>query len=261
MRNHVRAVAGAVAVLLAGACGSTRLSDLPVPRPVPARSCLVIGFLGGNDRRDDETKGVRRLALRLREEPRVYTETFANRQLGLALRFLEEALDVDRSGKVEPLEAHRVRLVIYGQSLGGWATVVFARLLQGRDIPVHLTIQIDSVGADDGAIPPNVRYAANLYQDEGSVIAGQHPIRPVDAASTRIVGEWEFDYDRPPGSQIEVDDQPWHKTFLRADHLRMDRDPRVWRTVQRLVEAACAGRDLERAAPEGAAGSPAEAVE
>ncbi|MGH7558621.1 MAG: hypothetical protein ACREMD_12750 [Gemmatimonadota bacterium] len=237
---------GLFALLLGLACGSISLSDLPAPRPLPARSCLVIGFLGGNDRREDETKGVRRLALHLREEPGLYAETFANRQLGLALRFLEEALDTDRSGSVEPKEADRAHLVVYGQSLGGWATVVFARILHGRAIPVQLTIQIDSVGADDGAIPPNVRYAANLYQDEGAVIAGQHPIRPVDAGRTRIVGEWEFDYDRPPGSLIEVDDLPWHKTFLRVDHARMDRDPRVWRTVERLVEAACASRDLER---------------
>ncbi|MGH9322177.1 MAG: hypothetical protein ACRD3V_20115, partial [Vicinamibacteria bacterium] len=119
LRGSTRALAGLLAVLLADACGSTRLSDLPAPRPVPARSCLVIGFLGGNDRRDDGTKGVRRLALRLREEPGVYAETFANRQLGLALRFLEEALDVDRSGSVEPREASRARLVVYGQSFGG----------------------------------------------------------------------------------------------------------------------------------------------
>ncbi len=242
-------MAGQLAVLLALGCGSTSLSDLPAPRPLPARSCLVIGFLGGNDRRDDDTKGVRRLALRLRSERGVFAETFANRQLGLALRFLEEALDADRDGAVEPAETERVRLVVYGQSLGGWATVVFTWLLHARAIPIHLSIQIDSVGAADDAIPPNVRYAANLYQDEGAVIAGQHPIRPVDPVRTRIVGEWEFDYDRPPGSRIEVDDLPWHKTFLRVDHARMDRDPRVWRTVERLVSAACAGRTLEDATP------------
>ncbi len=250
MPTDARVIAGLFALLLGPACSSASLSDLVTPRPLPARSCLVIGFLGGNDRWDDAGKGVRRLALRLREEPDLYAETFENRRIGLALRFLEDALDADRDGTVDPGEADRVRLVVYGQSLGGWATVAFARLLDGRDVPVHLTIQIDSVGADDGNVPPNVRYAANLYQDEGAVIAGQHPIRAMDPARTRILGEWEFDYERPPGSQIQVDDLPWHKTFLRADHARMDRDPRVWRAVERLVSAACAGRDLEGVAEE-----------
>lgn len=241
---------GLLALLLGPACTSASLSELSTPRPVPARSCLVIGFLGGSDRWDDATKGVRRLALRLREEPGIYAETFENRGIGLALRFLEGALDADRDGSLEPHEVDRARLVVYGQSLGGWAAVVFARILDGRDVPVHLTIQIDSVGAGDDDIPPNVSYAANLYQDEGVVIAGQHPIRAVDPARTRILKEWEFDYDRPPGSRIEVDDLPWHKRFLRADHARMDRDPRVWRTVERLVSAGCTDRDLERVSQE-----------
>lgn len=244
-----RAAAGLLALLIP-ACSSASLSELVTPRPVPASSCLVIGFLGGRDRWDDETKGVRRLALRLRQAPGVYAETFENRGIGLAMHFLEDALDADRSGSVEPREADRARVVVYGQSLGGWATMIFARLLHGRDVPIHLTIQIDSVGADDGEVPSNVRFAANLYQDEGAVIAGQHPIRAADPDRTRILGEWEFDYDRPPGSRIEVDDLPWHKTLLRADHARMDRDPRVWRTVERLVAAACADRDLERVARE-----------
>lgn len=252
LRGTARVRPGVVALALASlpACGSAGLSDLATPRPVPASSCLVIGFLGGRDRWDDDTKGVRRLALRLREAPGVYAETFENRAIGLALRFLEDALDADRDGNVEPAEARRVRLVVFGQSLGGWATVLFARLLEGRGVPIRLTIQIDSVGADDALIPANVRYAANLYQDEGAVIAGQHPIRPADPDRTRILGEWEFDYDRPPGSRIGVDDLPWHKTLLRADHARMDRDPRVWRTVEGLATAACAGRDLEGVARE-----------
>lgn len=209
---------------------------------------MVVGFLGGNDRRDDATKGVRRLALDLAREPGLQVETFENRRLRRALVFIEAALDADRNGVVEAREAGRARLVVYGQSLGGWATLVFARLLATRGIPVRLTLQIDSVGWDDEGVPPNVRWAANLYQDDGRVIAGQHPIRPVDPHRTTVVGEWEFDYDRPPGSRIPIDGLPWYKTLLRADHARMDRDPRVWRMAGWLVRDACAGRSPGAAA-------------
>ena len=208
----------------------------------------MIGFLGGNDRRDDASKGVRRLALELRREPGLHAETFENRRLRRALAFVEAALDADRNGAVGAEEAGRAPIVVYGQSLGGWATLVFARLLGTRGVPVRLTLQIDSVGWDDTEVPRNVRWAANLYQDDGRVIAGQNPIRPADPGRTTIVGEWEFDYDRPPGSVIRIDGLPWHKTLLRADHARMDRDPRVWRMAARLVRDACAGR-IPGAAP------------
>ena len=241
-----RSAAPALIALLA--CGSASHSGPALPRPIPPGSCLVVGFLGGNDRRDDASKGVRRLALELRREPGLHAETFENRRLRRALAFVEAALDADRNGAVGAEEAGRAPIVVYGQSLGGWATLVFARLLGTRGVPVRLTLQIDSVGWDDTEVPRNVRWAANLYQDDGRVIAGQNPIRPADPGRTTIVGEWEFDYDRPPGSVIRIDGLPWHKTLLRADHARMDRDPRVWRMAARLVRDACAGR-IPGAAP------------
>ncbi|HUP01675.1 MAG TPA: hypothetical protein VM737_09180 [Gemmatimonadota bacterium] len=237
-----------LATALAG-CRSVRIADLATPRPVPAEACLVIGFLGGGDAWDDATKGVRRLALRVRDhDGGVFAETFENRRVDVALAYVREALDVDRDGELDPAEAARARLVVYGQSLGGGAAVVFARLLAGRGVPVHLLIQIDSVGFGDARIPPNVRNAANLYQDEGRVIAGEHPVRADDPSRTQVLGNWEFDYGRPPGSTIEIDDLPWHKVAFREAHARMDRDPRVWRTVDRLVDAACAGEHFAAAA-------------
>ena len=224
------------------ACGGASRPGPTGPPAIPPGSCLVVGFLGGNDRWDDPFKGVRRLALELRREPGLYVETFENRRVRRALGFVEAALDADRNGEVDREETGRASIVVYGQSLGGWATLVFARLLAGRDLPVQLTLQIDSVGWDDADVPPNVRWAANLFQDEGAVIAGEHPIKPSDPRRTTVVGEWEFDYDRPPGNGIAIDGLPWHKTFLRADHARMDRDPRVWSKAARLVRDACEGR-------------------
>jgi len=234
-------------LLVPSGCRTVGLRDLATPRPVAPDACLAIGFLGGHDRWDDDTKGVRRLALDLRDPERnVHAETFENRRTDVALAFLEDALDQDRDGAVEPSEIRGLRIVVYGQSLGGFAATVFSRALAERGIPIDLLVLVDSVGWGDEVIPPNVRHVANFYQDEGRFVAGEHPVRPLDPGATTVLGEWELEYDEPPGSEIDLGDLPWHKTAFRVAHARMDRDPRLWRRVGRLVEAACAGRDLER---------------
>lgn len=288
------AVAFLVVVLLAGAaCSGVRLQDLVTPRPLPADArCLVVGFLGGRDAWDDPDKGVRRLALELRDPSAgVYAETFENRRLEVAEAFVRQALDRDGDGCLEAGEVVAApgsgsessadvgsergpqpgaaptrqgirgpRLVVFGQSFGGAATVEFARRLarlrscgddaapgpDGRrqarvSVPVSMTVQIDSVGMGDAMVPANVRAAANLYQDDGWIVEGEHPVRAADPARTRILGNREFDYSEPPGSEIDIDDLPWWKTIFRVAHARMDRDPRVWRAVDDLVRTACAG--------------------
>lgn len=220
------------------ACVTVSLQDLTVPESVPSGSCLVVGFLGGRDARDDESKGVRRLALRLRQTTRhLYVETFANRHRGLAEEFLLRALDRNQNERLDTSE-HRT-LVVYGQSFGGAATVKFAWRLARLHVPVYLTVQVDSVGSRDDRIPPNVAYAANLYQDDGWIIHGENPIRAVDPSRTQILGNWEFDYSTPPGSEISLEGVPWWKRLLRVAHAKMDRDPRVWKLVERLVRAGC----------------------
>ena len=224
--------------LVAGACAPVDLKDLRVPESVPSDSCVVLGFLGGRDARDDESKGVRQLALRLRNtEPHLYTETFANRQRHLAEAFLLRALDRNREGRIDPSESRT--LVIYGQSFGGAATVKFAWRLARLLVPVYLTIQIDSVGSGDDRIPPNVAYAANLYQDDGWIIQGENPIRAIDRSQTQILGNWRFDYGTAPGSEISLGGVSWWKRFMRVAHAKMDGDPRVWSLVERLIRSAC----------------------
>jgi pimeloyl-ACP methyl ester carboxylesterase len=217
--------------------------DLETPRPLPVGACLAVGFLGGVDHWNDPDKGVRRLALDLRDPVRaVFAETFENRRTFVALSFLEDALDANDDGRIDADESRRARLVVYGHSLGGWAAVEFSRMLADRGIPVEFLLQIDSVGFRDGALPANVRYAANFYQDDGWIIAGEHPVRASNPDQTRVLGNWKFSYNRPPGSTIEIDDLPWWKKAFRLAHSRMDRDPRVWTAAARLVQQAC-GRD------------------
>lgn len=221
-------------------CASVQLPDLETVREAPPGACVVVGFLGGMDAWNDDTKGVRELALELRDVDRyIYTETFENRRIPLALAFVERMLDADHDGTVSADETRRARLVVYGQSLGGWAAVEFTRMLAARMIPVEFLLQIDSVGFGDDEVPVNVRRAANFYQDDGWIIAGENPIHAADPSQTQVIGNWRFAYDRPPGSAIDVGDLPWWKKAFRVAHARMDRDPRVWAAAGALIEDAC----------------------
>lgn len=202
---------------------------------------MVVGLLGGMDAWSDSTKGVRRLALEIRQAPGVFAETFENRRAGLARAFLVDALDADGDARISPEESRRARVVVYGQSLGGGAAVALARALTIDGVEVDLLLLVDSVGRHDDVAPASVANAAVLYQDEGWFVRGESSIRARDPARTRILGAWEFDYDRPPGSTISLQDLAWHDTAFRAAHARMDRDPRVWAVSDSLIRAGCAG--------------------
>lgn len=222
---------------------AAHMEDLRVPETVPPAACVVVGFLGGHDARDDATKGVRQLALRLREPGHIYTETFSNQSRKLAEAYLFAILDRNGDGTIGIDE--RRTLVVYGQSYGGAAVVKFAWRLAHLQVPIHLTVQIDSVGTDDARIPPNVTFAANLYQKNGWIIAGENPIRPVDPSRTGILGNWLFDYDSPPGSEINIDDLSFWKKLMRVAHAKMDRDPRVWKLTEGVIREACRMGRLE----------------
>ena len=239
-RSWARVVRAApLLVLVTGlaSCAGITVADLSTPAPAPDGACVVVGFLGGRDSWDDADKGIRKLALELRDPARgVYVETFENQRRDVAEAFVARSWHPS------------ARLVVYGQSFGGAAVVKFVRTLEQRGVPVLLSLQIDSVGRGDGAIPANVQHAANLYQDDGWFIRGEHPIRADDADATRILGNWRFRYDVPPGSDISLDGVPFFKRLFRIPHAKMDRDPRIWSVVELLIGSACAGRDLVRIA-------------
>ncbi|HUF88568.1 MAG TPA: hypothetical protein VMR66_01155 [Gemmatimonadota bacterium] len=228
--------------MLAAGCATVGLEDLTAPTPVPAGSCVAIGFMGGLDAWNDRSKGARRLALDLRDpaESR-YAETFENRRLDLATEFVRRSLDADRDGALGPAERERARWVIYGQSLGGNSATWLARRLADLGIEVELLLLLDSVGPWDEPVPDNVRHAVALFQDEGWFIRGEASPAAVDPAATTVTRR-EFDYDLPPGSTISIADLPWWKTAFRVAHSRMDRDPRVWEVARSLTAEACGAR-------------------
>lgn len=217
--------------------GVQRYADFVTPTPLPANHTLILGFLGGREPWNNEKRNVRRLALKLRAMnlPKLHVETVENTRRHLALELIRKALDQNRDGRLDEEERRSVRLILYGQSFGGAAVVKLARELARLDVPVALTVQVDSVGVGDAAIPSNVAAAANLYQSNGWIIRGEPQIRAADPQRTRILGNFRYDYSK---KKIDLSEVSWLKKVFRTPHTQMDFDPEVWAQVEALILAA-----------------------
>jgi hypothetical protein len=209
---------------------------LSTPTPLNDDHTLVIGFLGGRQRWDDDSRGVRQLAVKLDEMnlPAVEVETFQNRRRDLAMEFIHKALDRNEDGHLDPRERATARLILYGQSLGGSAVVKFSKDLEKLDVPVLLTVQVDSVGFSDHLIPPNVLKAANLFQSNDWIFRGEDKILALEPESTSILANIEFDYSE---REVDMSAQPWQRRLFSTPHSMMDADPEVWALVEDLILA------------------------
>ena len=211
-----------------------RYQDFTTETPLKESHVLIIGFMGGRESWDNDERGVRKLALQLRAMnlPGVHVETVENKKRRLAIELLRKAFDRDRSGRLDEHERASARLIIYGQSFGGAAVVKLARQLKEMDVPVLLTVQVDSVGRGDKTIPSNVARAANLFQRNGLIIKGEREIRPENPGKTAIIGNFKFDYNR---KKIDLSEVSWLKRLFHTAHTKMDHDPEVWSLVEKLI--------------------------
>ena len=226
-----------ISLTLQGACifpRGQRYSHFTTPTPIDRGQILILGFMGGREPWNNDDRYVRKLALKLRSlnDPRLSIETIENTKRSLAIELIIRAFDRDRDGKLDQLERSSGRLILYGQSFGGAAVVKLARQLKEMDIPVLLTVQVDSVGRDDSKIPSNVARAANLFQSNGWFIRGEPEIRAEDPARTEITGNFKFDYSH---SSIDISGVPFMKKAFRVAHTRMEYDPAVWAKVENLI--------------------------
>jgi len=195
---------------------------------------LILGFMGGREPWDNDDRSVRKLALKLRSmnDPEIHVETVENKKRALAIDLINNAFDRNRDGRLDERERVSIRLIIYGQSFGGAAVVKLARQLKKMDVPVSLTVQVDSIGRGDRMIPSNVARAANLFQRNGWFIRGEPEIQAEDPARTTIIGNYRFDYSH---KQIDVSRVPFMKKAFRVAHTRMEYDPDVWTKVEELI--------------------------
>jgi len=207
---------------------------LSTPTPLNDDKLLIIGFLGGSQRWDDDSRGVRKLAVKLDDLnfSNVEIETFQNKRRDLAMEFIQHALDRNEDNHLDAQERASARLVLYGQSLGGSAVVKLSRDLEKIDIPILLTVQVDSFGWSDHKIPANVYRAANLFQRNEGFIRGEDQISAEDPALTNIIANLEFDYE---SKDVDMSSLPWARQFFTTPHSKMDADPEVWAIVENLI--------------------------
>jgi hypothetical protein len=199
---------------------------------------IVIGFVGGFIAHDNPVHSEVQLAARLRKEypAGVDVETFESYRSERAYRKVLSLLDTNHEGTVTAAEKENARIIIYGHSWGGSEAIVLARALAKDGIPVVLTVQVDSVsrfGSNDTTIPANVAQAANFYQPHG-IVHGDHDIRPADAARTRILGNFRFDYSN---STLTCVKYPWYDRIFVKSHTQIECDPMIWDQVESLIRA------------------------
>jgi hypothetical protein len=214
------------------------------PRPVSAPGTvttapvIVIGFVGGFVSRDDMVHGPVQLAAQLRKDcpPGVHVEVLENRRREAARAEIMRLVDVNRDGALSPEEKKNARIILYGHSWGASEAVTLARELGKEDIPVLLTVQVDSVpkpGENDKDIPANVAEAANFYEQDGW-LHGRPQIRAADPTRTHIIGNFRVDYKANP---IRCDQYPWWDRFFTKAHTEMECDPKVWTQVESLIQS------------------------
>jgi hypothetical protein len=228
-----------------------RLADLAVPTPIPPGSTLVMGFLGGYERWNDEHRSVRRLVLKLRARNGVFAESISNHNQNVALKLIRRSLDTNGDGELDAAERRSARVILFGQSWGGAATLKVARALDRLGVPVLLTVQVDSVGVRDKVVPPNVHAAVNFYQHDPLTIEGRSEIEAADSSKTAILGNFEKTYlgrpmestnTRTASNSSNSSNSSWVRSTFGGSHARMELDPALWDSVEQYINEAIVRR-------------------
>jgi hypothetical protein len=230
---------------LDSALKSTFNSDAAVEDSASTRRVIVIGFVGGFARPDDQGHPEVQFAEYLRDlyRPDVHAEVFGNHDGKKALHEVLRLLDSDGNGNPSSTEREHAKIIIYGHSWGATETVVFARELAKQGIPVALTIQMDTIGKfgrDDSRIPSNVANAINFYQSRGP-LQGLTEIVAANPAETTIIGNLHMTYE---GRRIDCANYPWYARTLNKPHHEIENDPRVWDLAATLIDSEVEGRTL-----------------
>jgi hypothetical protein len=207
-----------------------------IPRSSYSRQSIVIGFVGGFVRHDDVNHPEVRLAARLRDtyDDTVTVKIFENRHKGAARHAISVFLDRNQDGLLSKDEKQNARIILFGHSWGASAAIALADDLQRDNIPVLLTVQVDSIakiGQNDGVIPANVVRAINFYQPHG-LFHGRKKIIAADPSHTQVLADVQLEYRNQP---LQCRNLPWYDRFLFRDHVKIECDAQVWSQVEALI--------------------------
>lgn len=95
-----------------------------------------------------------------------------------------------------------------------------ARDLRNKNIPVELTVQVDSVGIDDVTVPSNVKEGAIFHAHDYLMLITTKRLKLEDPLKTRIVAD---------------------VLVKGAGHLSITRDPRIRALIVKTIERLRAG--------------------
>jgi pimeloyl-ACP methyl ester carboxylesterase len=217
--------------------------------PPTNRNVIIIGFVGGFVSRNDTKHPEVQFAAYLRDRyPTIHVDVFGNHHGRKALRHVVSLLDADRDGVLSSIEKEQATVIVYGHSWGATETVAFADDLGQIDIPVALTILIDTIakpGRKASAISPNVESAINFYQTRGP-LHGAPEIVAADPARTKILGNIRMTYENRP---INCDNYSWYSRTLNKPHHEIENDLRVWNQIASLIHADLPGTPSIAQAP------------
>jgi len=225
-----------LAVLALGQAGFSQ--TVPATGASALPPIIVVGFVGGFIKHDDLVHSEVQLAARLRKAypSGVDVETFESYRGERALKKVLGLLDTNHDGTLTNDEKRNARIIIYGHSWGGSEAIALARDLEKDDVPVLLTVQVDSISKiheNDAVIPANVAQAANFYQANG-LLHGQSEIRAADSTHTKIIGNFRFEY-KP--SAYNCTKYPWYDRLFVKAHTQIECDPKVWEQAESLIRS------------------------
>jgi hypothetical protein len=228
--------AGRAAENEAGILSSGVIARGGLPKPTP--KLIVIGFLGGKVHASNLVHREAQLIGSLQQgySQSIHAAIFANRDGRTAFKTVLQLLDEDKDGQLSDAEKSAARIVIFGHSWGASETVALAGRLNKMQIPVLLTIQVDSVqkqSQNDEKIPPNVQEAVNFYQSEG-LLRGRPLIVAEDPNKTKILGNHESSYR---GNSVSCAGFPWYARAFMKRHIQIENDPVVWNKIEELILA------------------------
>lgn len=187
----MRFITGALAVLLLWIAFSPAVVRAD-QKPHSPCSVIVVGYVGGLDFPDNPYSGIVQIRERLKKSKSagVCVETFSAYTWWNGYSWLMKRLKANEESAPVADGPESPKIIIYGHSLGGWATLSLSRRLAARHIPVELTVQIDSVGFTDATVPANVKEAANYYRRAVLPPYGRHKIGAKDSGATEILGNY-----------------------------------------------------------------------